>query len=109
MADAPAPETTDEIPEPAGCALHPVLAHVAPSAPGSGSGQQTTLDRASWEAGRDAAAASIDCACARSAAVRAAYEEGGYRRARAMCEAGSACCAIAAAEIRDLKMPEPAT
>lgn len=62
--------------------------------------------KAGAEAMREAAAQDTDCGCAVRGAVLARLAEAGHKRASYLCPHGDVCCALQAAAVRALPLPD---
>lgn len=63
-------------------------------------------EAAAFQRGLESAARDVDCVCDIRDAVLARLESQGHRRASYLCSHGDVCCALQAAAIRALPVPE---
>lgn len=63
-------------------------------------------EAAAFKRGLDEAAQEVDCGCDIRNAVLERLESQGHKRASYLCSRGDVCCALAAAAIRALPIPE---
>lgn len=63
-------------------------------------------EAAAFKRGLEAAAREVDCGCGIRDAVLERLESHGHKRASYLCSHGDVCCALAAAAIRALPIPE---